>query len=73
MSRREKLIDRFVGIPSYFHYAEMIKLLGYFGFQIGFLALIWGVHTIIHFLEEYMFNFDPINGKMKVINEPIRT
>ncbi len=33
MSRREKLIDRFVGIPSDFHYDEMIKLLGYFGFH----------------------------------------
>ena len=33
MSKKEKLIDRFLSIPSYFHYGEMVKLLGYFGFK----------------------------------------
>ncbi|MFZ6664782.1 type II toxin-antitoxin system HicA family toxin [Peijinzhouia sedimentorum] len=33
MSRREKLIARFLGMPSDFHYDEMVKLLGYFGFE----------------------------------------
>ncbi len=38
-----------------------------------FLASIsWGVHGIIHFLEEYMFDFEPISGRNKVINKPIR-
>ncbi len=32
MSRREKLIERFLSMPSDFHYDEMVKLLGYFGF-----------------------------------------
>ena len=33
MSKREKLIDRFLSMPSDFHYDEMVKLLGYFGFN----------------------------------------
>jgi hypothetical protein len=33
MSKKQKLIDRFLGIPSDFHYEEMVKLLGYFGFE----------------------------------------
>ena len=33
MSKKEKLIARFLSIPSDFHYDEMVKLLGYFAFQ----------------------------------------
>ena len=33
MTRREKLIARFLNMPSDFHYDEMVKLLGYFGFK----------------------------------------
>jgi len=33
MSRKEKLIQRFLGMPSDFHYDELVKLLGYFGFH----------------------------------------
>lgn len=33
MSKREKLIGRFLSMPSDFHYKEMIILLAYFGFQ----------------------------------------
>lgn len=33
MSKKEKLIARFLSIPSDFHYDEMVKLLGYFGFE----------------------------------------
>lgn len=33
MSKREKLISRFLSMPSDFHYDEMVKLLGYFDFQ----------------------------------------
>lgn len=33
MSKKEKLIARFLAIPSDFHYDEMVKLLGYFGFK----------------------------------------
>lgn len=33
MSKREKLIARFLAMPSDFHYDEMVKLLGYFGFK----------------------------------------
>ena len=32
MSKKEKLIDRFLSMPSDFHYDEMVKLLVYFGF-----------------------------------------
>jgi len=32
MSKKEKLIQRFLSMPSDFHYDEMVKLLGYFGF-----------------------------------------
>jgi hypothetical protein len=33
VSKREKLIARFLTIPSDFHYDEMVKLLGYFEFR----------------------------------------
>ncbi|WP_235954616.1 hypothetical protein [Cyclobacterium salsum] len=33
MSKKEKLIARFLGMPSDFHYDEMVKLLGFFGFE----------------------------------------
>ncbi|NMM50619.1 type II toxin-antitoxin system HicA family toxin [Marinigracilibium pacificum] len=33
MSKREKLLQRFLTIPSDFHYSEMVNLLGYFGFK----------------------------------------
>ncbi|MBI9069036.1 MAG: type II toxin-antitoxin system HicA family toxin [Salinivirgaceae bacterium] len=33
MSKKEKLIARFLSMPSDFHYDEMVKLLGYYGFQ----------------------------------------
>ncbi len=32
MSKKEKLIQRFLNMPSDFHYDEMVKLLGHFGF-----------------------------------------
>lgn len=32
MSSKDKLIQRFLKMPSDFHYHEMVKLLGYFGF-----------------------------------------
>ncbi len=32
MSRKEKLIARFLTMPSDFHYDEVVKLLGFFGF-----------------------------------------
>lgn len=33
MSKREKLIERFLKMPKDFHYDEAVKLLGYFGFH----------------------------------------
>ena len=33
MSKKEKLIARFLSMPSDFHYDEMVKLLGYYDFQ----------------------------------------
>jgi len=33
MSKKQKLIDRFLTIPSDFHYDELVKLLGYYGFE----------------------------------------
>ena len=33
MSKREKLIARFLNLPSDFHYDEMVRLLGYFGYK----------------------------------------
>ncbi|MCF8297681.1 MAG: type II toxin-antitoxin system HicA family toxin [Saprospiraceae bacterium] len=32
MSKKEKLIDRFLKMPKDFHFDEMVKLLGYFEF-----------------------------------------
>jgi len=33
MSKKEKLIARFLSMPSDFHYDEMVNLLGHFGFE----------------------------------------
>lgn len=33
MSKKEKLVARFLSQPKDFHYDEMVKLLGYFGFE----------------------------------------
>ena len=33
MNRKEKLIVRFLSMPSDFSYEEMVKLLGYFDFK----------------------------------------
>jgi hypothetical protein len=33
MSRKEKLIKRFLTMPSDFHYDEMVALVGFFGFK----------------------------------------
>ncbi|WP_194973755.1 type II toxin-antitoxin system HicA family toxin [Aquiflexum lacus] len=33
MTKIEKLIERFLGNPSDFHYDEMVKLLKHFGFE----------------------------------------
>ena len=32
MSKKEKLLARFLSQPKDFHYDEMVKLLGYYGF-----------------------------------------
>jgi len=32
-SKKDKLIARFLAQPSDFHYKEMVRLLGYFGFE----------------------------------------
>ncbi|MCF8338673.1 MAG: type II toxin-antitoxin system HicA family toxin [Bacteroidales bacterium] len=33
MTKKEKLIARFLSMPSDFHYNEVVKLLGYFNFK----------------------------------------
>lgn len=33
MSKKEKLINRFLSFPSDFHYEEMVRLVGYFGYN----------------------------------------
>ncbi|RIH63784.1 type II toxin-antitoxin system HicA family toxin [Mariniphaga sediminis] len=33
MTKKDKLISRFLGMPSDFHYDEMVKLLRYFSFH----------------------------------------
>lgn len=33
MSKKDKLIARFLSMPSDFHYDEMLTLLGYYGFN----------------------------------------
>jgi len=32
MSRKDKLVARFISMPSDFHYNELVRLLGYYGF-----------------------------------------
>ena len=33
MSKKEKLVDRFLKMPKDFHFNEMVRLLGYFDFH----------------------------------------
>jgi len=33
MTKKEKLIARFLSMPNDFHYSEAVKLLGYFNFK----------------------------------------
>jgi hypothetical protein len=33
LTKKDKLIARFLEMPSDFHYSEMVSLLGYFGFE----------------------------------------
>lgn len=33
MSKKEKLIERFLDLPSDFHYDELVRLLAFFGFN----------------------------------------
>jgi len=33
MSKKGKLVERFLKMPSDFHYDEMVKLLGHYGFH----------------------------------------
>jgi len=36
------------------------------------LSISWGIHGIIHFLEEYIYDFEPISGNTTVLDKPIR-
>ncbi len=36
------------------------------------LSISWGIHAVLHFLEEYIYDFEPISGSMKVLTKPIR-
>ena len=36
------------------------------------LSISWGVHAIIHFLEEYIYDFEPVSGSKKILLKPIR-
>lgn len=33
MSKKDKLIERFKTMPSDFHYDELVRLIGYYGFE----------------------------------------
>ena len=33
MSKKDKLIERFKTIPADFHYNELVRLIGYYGFE----------------------------------------
>ena len=39
---------------------------------IAVVSISWGIHGVIHFLEEYMYDFEPISGSMKILTKPIR-
>lgn len=43
------------------------------GLAVIALAISWGIHGIVHFLEEYMFDFEPLSGRVKVLDKPIRS
>lgn len=42
------------------------------GMTLALLSVSWGVHAIIHFLEEYFFDFEPLSGSSHVKNNPVR-
>jgi hypothetical protein len=33
MTKKDKLLERFLSMPSDFHYNEMVRLLGHFGYK----------------------------------------
>ena len=35
------------------------------------LSISWGIHCIIHFLEEYMYDYEPISGRTIVHDKPV--
>ena len=37
------------------------------------VAIAWGVHGLLHFAEEYMYNYDPLQGRTEMLKEPIRS
>ena len=57
-----------------YYFVRNRKTLGSANIGYAFLALSvsWGIHGILHFLEEYIFDFEPISGSTTVRNKPIR-
>jgi hypothetical protein len=42
MTKKEKLVERYLKMPADFHFDEIVKLLGY----MGFILLIRGKHLV---------------------------
>lgn len=36
------------------------------------LSAVWGIHGLLHFAEEYVYNYDPLQKRTAMLTEPIR-
>ncbi len=35
------------------------------------LSISWGIHGLLHFNEEYIYDFEPISGNTKILHRPV--
>jgi len=59
----------------YLLYILMIQRSNMKPFQIAtllfLLSITWAIECIIHFAEEFIYDFDPLAGKMEIKTEPM--
>ncbi len=56
---------------AFFKYWKSLKALE-IGLLLFILSISWGVHCLLHFWEEYLYDFDPLLGRTKMLEKVIR-
>ena len=56
-------------ISIYYNYNS----LNLFTISVGLLivSISWGIHGLLHFCEEFIYNYEPVSGRTKVYNYPV--